>query len=80
MKLLRARPTITAASAVLAVLALATTACNRESDASTSAEGGGKAAIGIDLPRSDTDFWNSYAEYLKKDIETEGANALPISN
>ena len=80
MKLLRARPTITAASAVLAVLALATTACNRESDASTSAEGGGKAAIGIDLPRSDTDFWNSYAEYLKKDIKTDGANALPISN
>ncbi|KMS75202.1 ABC transporter substrate-binding protein [Streptomyces viridochromogenes] len=80
MKLLRARPTITAASAVLAVLALATTACNRESDASTSAEGGGKAAIGIDLPRSDTDFWNSYAEYLKKDIKAEGANALPISN
>ena len=80
MKLLRARPTITAASAVLAVLALATTACNRESDASTSAEGGGKAAIGIDLPRSDTDFWNSYAEYLKKAIKAEGANALPISN
>ncbi|MDX2939526.1 sugar ABC transporter substrate-binding protein, partial [Streptomyces ipomoeae] len=78
MKLPRARSTITAASAVLAVLAL-TTACNRESDASTSADGG-KAAIGIDLPRSDTDFWNSYAEYLKKDIKAEGANALPISN
>ncbi|MFF6804488.1 substrate-binding domain-containing protein [Streptomyces sp. NPDC012616] len=80
MKLLRARSTLTAASATLAVLALATTACNRESDASTSAAGGDKAAIGIDLPRSDTDFWNSYAEYLKKDIKTDGANALPISN
>ena len=80
MKLLRARSTITAASATLVVLALATTACNRESDASASAEGDGKPAIGIDLPRSDTDFWNSYAEYLKKDIKADGANALPISN
>jgi len=79
MKLPRTRSTATAATAVLAVLAL-TTACNRESGASTSAGGGDKPAIGIDLPRSDTDFWNSYAEYLKKDIKAGGANALPISN
>ncbi|MDX3798252.1 sugar ABC transporter substrate-binding protein [Streptomyces sp. AK04-3B] len=76
MKLPRTR---SAATAALAVLALAT-ACNRESGDSTSAGGSGKPAIGIDLPRSDTDFWNSYAAYLKKDIKADGTNALPISN
>ncbi|MBE4776043.1 sugar ABC transporter substrate-binding protein, partial [Streptomyces caniscabiei] len=80
MQLPRTRSTATATTAaVLAVLALAT-ACNRESGASTSAGGGDKPAIGVDLPRSDTDFWNSYAEYLKKDIKAEDINALPISN
>ncbi|MEU1513920.1 sugar ABC transporter substrate-binding protein [Streptomyces sp. NPDC005811] len=76
MKLTRIRSTAAAATAVLAVLSLAT-ACNRESTASA---GGSESAIGIDLPRSDSDFWNSYAQYLKKDIKTDGINALPISN
>ncbi|MDX3382080.1 sugar ABC transporter substrate-binding protein [Streptomyces niveiscabiei] len=66
-----------AATAVLAALALAT-ACNRESSDSSSS--GGKSPIGIDLPRSDTDFWNSYAQYLRKDIKTDGVDALPLSN
>ncbi|WP_430379847.1 sugar ABC transporter substrate-binding protein [Streptomyces sp. B1-3] len=78
MKPPRARSTAVAATAVLGVLAL-TTACNRESGASTSAGGSDKPSIGIDLPRSDTDFWNSYAEYMKKDIKADGVNALPIS-
>ncbi|BBC38744.1 ABC transporter substrate-binding protein [Streptomyces graminofaciens] len=78
MKLARTRSTAAAATAVLAVLALAT-ACNRESTDSA-ASGGDKPAIGIDLPRSDSDFWNSYAEYLKKDVKSEGINALPLSN
>ncbi|WP_416974051.1 sugar ABC transporter substrate-binding protein [Streptomyces sp. 4F14] len=66
-----------AATAVLAVLALAT-ACNRESSDSSSS--GGKSPVGIDLPRSDSDFWNSYAQYLKKDIKADGIDALPLSN
>ncbi|MFM9443037.1 sugar ABC transporter substrate-binding protein [Streptomyces acidiscabies] len=66
-----------AATAVLAALALAT-ACNRDSADSSST--GGKSPVGIDLPRSDTDFWNSYAQYLKKDIKTDGIDALPLSN
>ncbi|MDX2600666.1 sugar ABC transporter substrate-binding protein [Streptomyces caniscabiei] len=80
MQLPRPRSSATATTAaVLAVLALAT-ACNREGGASTSAGGGDTPAIGVDLPRSDTDFWNSYAEYLRKDIKAEDINALPISN
>ncbi|GAQ52408.1 sugar ABC transporter substrate-binding protein [Streptomyces acidiscabies] len=66
-----------AATAVLAALALAT-ACNRDSSDSSST--GDKSPVGIDLPRSDTDFWNSYAQYLKKDIKTDGIDALPLSN
>ncbi|MER7569416.1 sugar ABC transporter substrate-binding protein [Streptomyces sp. NPDC097941] len=77
MKLAHTRPTAAAAT-VLAVLTLAT-ACNRASTTSA-ASGGDKPAIGIDLPRSDSDFWNSYAEYVKKDIKTDGINALPLSN
>ncbi|MGW0390439.1 sugar ABC transporter substrate-binding protein [Streptomyces sp. NPDC003042] len=77
MKPTRTRSTA-AAAAVLAVLALAT-ACNREG-AGSAAPGGGKSVIGIDLPRSDSDFWNSYAQYLKNDIKADGINALPLSN
>ncbi|WP_338896292.1 sugar ABC transporter substrate-binding protein [Streptomyces sp. TG1A-60] len=78
MKLARTRSTAAAATAVLAVMALAT-ACNRES-ADSAASGGGKPAVGIDLPRSDSDFWNSYAQYMRSGIKSEGVNALPLSN
>ncbi|MFC4498011.1 MULTISPECIES: sugar ABC transporter substrate-binding protein [Streptomyces] len=77
MKLARIRSTAAAAGAVLTALALVT-ACNRDGNSSGSA--GDKPAIGIDLPRSDSDFWNSYAQYLKKDIKGDGINALPLSN
>lgn len=77
MKPARIRSTA-AATTVLAVLALAT-ACNRDSSNSGSS-GGSSAKIGIDLPRSDSDFWNSYAQYVKKDIKADGISALPLSN
>ncbi|GAP51576.1 sugar ABC transporter substrate-binding protein [Streptomyces azureus] len=78
MNLARTRSTAAAATAVLAVLTLAT-ACNRESTGSA-ASGGDKPAIGIDLPRSDSDFWNSYAQYIEKGVKSDGIKALPISN
>ncbi|WP_149826614.1 sugar ABC transporter substrate-binding protein [Streptomyces tailanensis] len=77
MKLARTRSTAAAACALAALGLL--TACNRDSSGSA-ASGGDQPAIGIDLPRSDSDFWNSYAEYLKKDIKSEDINALPLSN
>lgn len=53
----------TGAAACAAVLAIAALAgCNRGSDTA-----GGR--IGIDLPRTDTDFWNSYQQYLEKDLD-----------
>ncbi|MEV7794479.1 sugar ABC transporter substrate-binding protein [Streptomyces sp. NPDC087512] len=36
--------------------------------------------IGIDLPRADSDFWNSYAQYIKRGADAEGLKTLPISN
>ncbi|MDR6979159.1 simple sugar transport system substrate-binding protein/ribose transport system substrate-binding protein [Streptomyces sp. 3330] len=79
MKLARTRSAAAAAGAVLVTLALVT-ACNRESTGSGAAGGADKPAIGIDLPRSDSDFWNSYADYVKKDVKADGVNALPLSN
>ncbi|MFF3251760.1 sugar ABC transporter substrate-binding protein [Actinacidiphila glaucinigra] len=79
MKPARTRSTAAIAAAVLVTAALAT-ACNRGSTGTAAGSGGGKPAIGIDLPRSDSDFWNSYAQYLEKGIKDEGLNALPRSN
>ncbi|MDX3715745.1 MULTISPECIES: sugar ABC transporter substrate-binding protein [Streptomyces] len=76
MKLARPRSTAATAAAVLAIMALAT-ACNRETTDSSS---GDEPTIGIDLPRADSDFWNSYGHYLKKDIRSADVDALPVSN
>jgi ABC-type sugar transport system substrate-binding protein len=68
---------VTAVAGVL-LLAATATACNRGS--ATAGSSSGKPAIGIDLPRADSDFWNSYAQYIKQDVSSQGVNALPISN
>ncbi|WP_053851540.1 sugar ABC transporter substrate-binding protein [Streptomyces sp. NRRL B-24085] len=47
------------ALAVLTVSAL--TAC--QSSGTTDGSNGGKPVVGVDYPRSDTDFWNSYIKY-----------------
>ncbi|WP_030021463.1 sugar ABC transporter substrate-binding protein [Streptomyces monomycini] len=67
---MRLRTTGAAACAVL--LAAALTGCNRGSDA--------RGRIGIDLPRTDTDFWNSYQEYLERELASGTVRALPLSN
>jgi simple sugar transport system substrate-binding protein/ribose transport system substrate-binding protein len=70
----RLRTTIAAACvALLATTALA--ACNRESDG-----GSGSGKVGIDVPRNDSDFWNSYQDYLEKDIKAESVDALSLTN
>ncbi|MFJ6751066.1 MULTISPECIES: sugar ABC transporter substrate-binding protein [unclassified Streptomyces] len=69
---MRLRTTGAAACAVLLASA-ALAGCNRGSDAA-----GGK--IGLDMPRTDTDFWNSYQSYVEKGLENGGPAALPLSN
>ena len=62
----------------LAAVAVLLAGCNRGSDNGTAGDRGGKAqVVGVDYPRSDTDFWNSYIRYvpryggeLKLDLKT----------
>ncbi|MFF0726991.1 sugar ABC transporter substrate-binding protein [Streptomyces sp. NPDC004134] len=66
----------TAVAACTTLLALAPlTACNRGNDAA-----GGDGQVGIDMPRTDSDFWNSYHQYLKKGVSDGVVDALPITN
>ncbi|MEV6381015.1 sugar ABC transporter substrate-binding protein [Streptomyces sp. NPDC051773] len=52
-------------SAVAAVSALTlVSACGGSTDSgATTTSGGDKPLVGVDYPRSDTDFWNSYIKY-----------------
>ena len=56
------------AAAVTVALALALTACSKDSTggggAAPASGGNGGGAIGVDLPRADSDFWNAYARYI----------------
>ncbi|MFF2008766.1 sugar ABC transporter substrate-binding protein [Streptomyces sp. NPDC058195] len=65
--------TAAACAVLLAVTALA--GCNREG-----ADGAGGGKAGIDLPRSDSDFWNSYQNYVKKGVAAGEVEALALTN
>ncbi|GAA1984012.1 sugar ABC transporter substrate-binding protein [Kitasatospora viridis] len=69
---------VAATAATVIVLAGLATACNRGSSAGSAASG--KPKIGIDLPRADSDFWNSYAQYIKSGVSSQGLNTLPVTN
>jgi ribose transport system substrate-binding protein len=64
-----------ATAAAVVLLGGVAAGCNRGS--TTSAVG---KPIGIDLPRSDSDFWNAYAQYIRRDIASGKLSTLPISN
>jgi ribose transport system substrate-binding protein len=66
--------TVAACAALLAVTALA--GCNRGSDSGAGSSG----KVGIDLPRSDSDFWNSYNGYIEKGVKAGEVSALPRTN
>ncbi|MEV4658655.1 sugar ABC transporter substrate-binding protein [Micromonospora sp. NPDC049301] len=46
-----------------AALVASAAACSKDSD-EPAAGGGGTGAVGVDLPRADSDFWNAYASYI----------------
>ncbi|MGP3980384.1 sugar ABC transporter substrate-binding protein [Streptomyces sp. KR80] len=69
----RTRTTTAVACAVL-LTATAVAGCNRGSD------GAATGKVGIDMPRTDSDFWNSYQQYLEKGITGGEVSALPLSN
>jgi ABC-type sugar transport system substrate-binding protein len=63
-----------------AIVALTAAGCNRGSDNTGSSNTTSSGKVGIDLPRSDSDFWNSYAKYINADVTSMKLNALPPSN
>jgi simple sugar transport system substrate-binding protein/ribose transport system substrate-binding protein len=75
--MLKRRTAVMVAGVVL--VALAAAGCNRGSSTSSSSGGGG-GKVGIDLPRSDSDFWNSYAKYVESGITDMKLDALPRTN
>jgi simple sugar transport system substrate-binding protein/ribose transport system substrate-binding protein len=72
------RAAVTVAGIML--VALSATGCNRGSSHSTATAGNSAGKIGIDFPRSDSDFWNSWAGYIKSDVTSEKLDALPPTN
>jgi len=65
-------------SALAAVLIMSVAAC--ANDKNTTAGSGGNPPIGVDLPRADSDFWNSYAKYVPKFATELGINMMPPTN
>ena len=63
---------VTAVVAGAALVAGSTAACDRST--------ADRPTIGIDLPRTDSDFWASYAHYTKRDLPALDVDALPITN
>ncbi|MDX3850508.1 sugar ABC transporter substrate-binding protein [Streptomyces sp. AK02-01A] len=68
--------TTSASACVLLVAVTALAGCNRDQEAG--ADGGGK--VGIDLPRNDSDFWNSYQQYVEQGVKSGEVDALPLTN
>jgi ABC-type sugar transport system substrate-binding protein len=75
------KPRTAVAVAVIAVVALTAAGCNRGSSGGSGASGGtGGGKVGIDQPRSDSDFWNSYAKYIESGIKDMNIDALARTN
>jgi ABC-type sugar transport system substrate-binding protein len=63
-------------------IAASVTACGSSDSSSSSSSGGGSSGaakdsaptIGVDYPRSDTDFWNSYISYVPQFAKQDGVD------
>jgi simple sugar transport system substrate-binding protein/ribose transport system substrate-binding protein len=70
-------PRVALAVAAAAILTLSV-ACGSSTDNTTPAAS--KPLIAVDLPRADSDFWNSYAKYVPKDAKDLGINLMTPTN
>ncbi|GIF53708.1 simple sugar transport system substrate-binding protein/ribose transport system substrate-binding protein [Asanoa ferruginea] len=70
--------------AVVAAFAAATAGCNSSDSGSTGGSGTDAGAkqppIAVDLPRADSDFWNSYAKYIPQYAQETGINMMTPTN
>jgi ribose transport system substrate-binding protein len=67
----------------LAGLSLLVAGCGDDDDSGGGGGGGGSAAtgsVGVDFPRADSDFWNSYNGYVPQKAEELGVDLLPPTN
>ncbi|WP_216589615.1 sugar ABC transporter substrate-binding protein [Streptomyces brasiliscabiei] len=60
---MRLRTALSSTVAALSALALVSACGSGSSSGTTTAAGGDQPLVGVDYPRSDTDFWNSYIKY-----------------
>ncbi|MEV6367928.1 sugar ABC transporter substrate-binding protein [Micromonospora musae] len=63
-----------------AILALTTVACSDSSSGGSGNQAGSGPQIGIDLPRADSDFWNSYAKYVPQFADEYDVNLMSPTN
>ncbi|MDG4824132.1 sugar ABC transporter substrate-binding protein [Asanoa sp. WMMD1127] len=71
--------------AVVAALAAVTAGCNSSDSGSSGGSGTGSGGtanppIAVDLPRADSDFWNSYAKYIPQYAQESGINLMTPTN
>ncbi|NUO99331.1 MAG: sugar ABC transporter substrate-binding protein [Nonomuraea sp.] len=67
---------VVAGAALLAVV----TACGSGGTSGSTAEGGGGGKVGIDHPRADSDFWNSYIKYVPQMATELKVDLMPATN
>ena len=66
-----------ALAGVLILTVTAATACGNDDSAGDKS---GSPPIGVDLPRADSDFWNSYAKYVPQFATELGINLMTPTN
>ncbi|MFI7306313.1 sugar ABC transporter substrate-binding protein [Micromonospora aurantiaca] len=66
--------------AMAAALVAATAACSKDSADTPATGGGGTGAVGVDLPRADSDFWNAYAGYVSPKATEVGVQVAGPTN
>jgi ABC-type sugar transport system substrate-binding protein len=75
-----ASSTTAAAPTSAAVVATSAAAAPTTAAGATSAAAGGGGLIGVDYPRSDSDFWNAYIKYIPEMAKTLGATIKTSSS
>ncbi|WP_207926811.1 sugar ABC transporter substrate-binding protein [Actinocrispum wychmicini] len=73
-------PVRTVAAAALVVLSL--TACSQSTNTGSpnGSAAGANAPVGVDFPRADSDFWNSYIKYVPQFAKDLGVNMMQPTN
>ncbi|MBE1489979.1 sugar ABC transporter substrate-binding protein [Plantactinospora soyae] len=70
----------TLGAAIVAALVATTAACNSAESPSGGEGSSANSQIAVDLPRADSDFWNSYAKYIPQFAQEQGINLMTPTN